>query len=240
MNVLMIAKRDLKSYLHGYTAYAIMAAVLFAQGLFFNAWGLGGGSKYSHEVLESFFTLSFGFTVTAGVLITMRSLAEERQTGTDVLYLGAPIRDGQIILGKYLAAMAFIAMLCGASVYMPALVFVNGKVALGQIAVGYLGVLAAGSAAVGIGIFGSSLFRSQVAAALTSAVITVTFLIAWMLSDLLDQPFTNLVAYAALYDKHFQPFGEGRLLLSGLVYYASITWAFLLMATRVLEGRRWK
>jgi ABC-2 type transport system permease protein len=191
-------------------------------------------------VLEQFFYISSGTTMIAAVLLTMRSIAEERQTGTDVLLHTAPISEGQIIFGKYLAAMAVLSLMTVLTVYMPALIFVNGKVSYAHIAVGYLGLLSLGSATISIGIFGSSLFKSQLAAAFVAGVIVVTMLLFWMISEVTEAPFTDVLAYAALFDKHFVPFEKGRLLTSGLVFYGSLSFGFLTLATRVLEGRRWK
>jgi ABC-2 type transport system permease protein len=123
--------------------------------------------------------------------------------------------------------------------YMPALIFVNGKVSVAHVAVGYLGLLALGSATTAIGLFGSSLFRSQVAAAIFSGVVVGALILCWLLSEITDPPFTDVIAYMALYDKHFTAFEKGRLVTSALVYYGSVTFGFLLLSTRVHEGRRW-
>jgi ABC-2 type transport system permease protein len=239
MNVLLIARRDLAAYLHGVSGYAIIAAVLFLDGLLFNAFALGRGAQYSHEVLQQFFYFASGTTMTAAVLLTMRSFAEERTQGTQLLLDTAPIADWQIVAGKYLAAMGMLTLLTLLTMYMPALIFVNGKVSVAHVAVGYLGLLALGSATTAIGLFGSSLFRSQVAAAIFSGVVVGALILCWLLSEITDPPFTDVIAYMALYDKHFTAFEKGRLVTSALVYYGSVTFGFLLLSTRVHEGRRW-
>lgn len=240
-DILTIARRDLASYLHGYTAYVIIAGLLFVEGLLFNTFALGSTTaRYSHEVLEQFFYLNGGVTMIAAILLTMRSLAEEQATGTDVLLRTSVASDGQVVLGKYLAAMGMLGLLTALTFYMPLLIFVNGKVSVGHMLVGYLGVLGLGSATAAMGIFGSSLFRNQMAAAILSGILVVTFLVAWMLADITDPPFSGITAYAALYNQHFMPFQEGRLTTSGLVYYGSVTAVFLLLATRILDGRRWE
>jgi ABC-2 type transport system permease protein len=240
MNIFLIFKRDFLAYLHGFAGYAIIAAVLFIDGVLFNAFAMGSGAKYSHEVLEQFFYFSSGTTMIAAILLTMRSIAEERQNGTDVLFRNAPISDGAVIIGKYLAAMGVLTLMTALTAYMPAMIMINGKISVEHILVGYLGLLGLGSAASAIGLFGSTLFRNQVGAAIVSGVMLVTLLICWLLSELTDPPFTEVLAYAALFDKHFLPFMEGRLLTSGLVYYASVTFVFLWLSTKVLEGRRWQ
>lgn len=240
-HVLTVARRDLGAYLHGYAAYVVIAGILFVEGLLFNAFALGAESaRYSHEVLEQFFYINGGAAMVASVLLTMRSLAEEQATGTDVLLRTSVAGDGQVVLGKYLAAMGMLTLLTLLTFYMPLLIFVNGKVSLSHLAVGYLGVLGLGSATTAMGIFGSSLFRSQMAAGIFSGILVVTFLTAWMLSEIVDPPFAEVTAYAALFNQHFVPFQEGRLMTSGLVYYGSITALFLTLSAKVLEGRRWE
>lgn len=131
-HVLTIARRDLGAYLHGYTAYVIIAGILFIQGLLFNGIALPAETaRYSHEVLQEFFYISGGCAMVASVLLTMRSLAEEQSTGTDVLLRTSVASDGQVVLGKYLAAMGMLTLFTVLTVYMPLLIFVNGKVRSG-------------------------------------------------------------------------------------------------------------
>ncbi len=240
MNLWLIAKRDFNAALNGVWGYAIVAAILFIDGLMFNVFAMERTAKYSHEVLEDFFYYTSGTTIIAAVLFTIRSFAEERQTGTETLLQTAPVSETEVVVGKYLATMGIMTLLTLLTVYMPALVFVNGKVSFGQIAIGYLGLLALASASTAVGMFGSSLSRSQVAAAILSGVMVVSLLICWLLSQLTDPPFTDVIANMALHDKHFLPFSEGRFLSTNLVYYATVTYAFLMLTTRILKGRRWQ
>jgi ABC-2 type transport system permease protein len=240
MNVLLIARRDFAAALHGLWGYAIVAAVLFVDGLMFNVFAMERTAKFSHDVLEDFFYYTSGTIIIAAVLFTIRSFAEERQTGTEVLLQTSPVSETQIVLGKYLSVMGILGLLTLLTVYMPALIFVNGKVSVGQIAIGYLGLLSLASATAAVGMFGSSLVRSQVVAAIMSGVMVVTLLICWLLSQLTDPPFTDVIANLTLHDKHFLPFSEGRLTTTNLVYYASVTYGFLMLTTRIIRGRRWQ
>lgn len=240
MNTLLVARRDLGAYLHGFSGYAIIAMLLFVDGLWFNVVAMGDAAKYSHEVLEHFFEGTFGTTVVAALLLSMRSFAEEQSTGTEVIYRTSPVSVTEVVLGKYLAAMTMLLIFIGLTIYMPGLIFVNGRIAPAHVAVGYLGVVAVASAVTSIGVFGSSLFKNQFASVFLSATVTVTLLICWALSDLTDPPFTEAVAWMALYQGHYQAFMEGRLLTSGLVFYGSLTFVFLMLTTKVLEGRRWQ
>lgn len=239
-SVLLIARRDLAAYLHGITGWVIVAAVLFVDGLLFNALSLGNGARYSHEVLGHFFYFASGTTMIAAVLLAMRTFAEEAQVGTDFILRTAPVAEWQVVLGKYLAALGMLGVLTLFTVYMPAQILVHGKISLAHVAVGYTGLMFLGSATLAIGMFGSSLFRSQMAAAIVSGVVVVTLLVLWHISELTDPPFTDVLAAMTLHDKHFIPFQEGRLLVSNLVFYASVTAGFLVLAARSLEGRRWR
>ena len=95
MNALNIARRDLASYLQGYSAYIIIAGLLLFHGLFFLAWGMQ--EDYSNDILGRFFYLCWGFAVATGVLLTMRSLAEEHTRGTEVLLRTSIVSDGEVV-----------------------------------------------------------------------------------------------------------------------------------------------
>ncbi len=239
-NALLIARRDLGAYFHGYSLWFIFAGLLCLEGLLFSADALGPGeARYSHEIVSRYFYYCWGFGVVASVILTMRSIAEERRDGTDVLLTTSTASDAQVVFGKWLAAMGVLTLFTLLSAYLPGLVVVNGKVSMAHLAVGYLGVIATMGATAAIGVFGSSLFRFQLAAGLFSGILVVTLVIVWILAEIASPPFGDLLAYSAIYNEHYLPFSEGRLNVSGLVYYGSLTGLFLMLATRVLEGRRW-
>ncbi len=237
-NILLIARRDLSGFMHGFGGYAIVAAVLAIDGLLFNAFAMGSTAKYSHDVLRDFFYICSGTTMIASVMLTMPSFAEERARGTDVLLSTSPVRDGEIVLGKYLASYTMLSVLTLLTFYMPLLVMYNGKVSAAHIVVGYLGLFGLGAATTAIGVFTSSLVRNQFAAGLLAGVGVVSLLICWLLAEIVEAPLTDVVSYMSLFDKHFLPFQEGRLLLTGLVYYSSVSALFLWFTTKVVEGRR--
>jgi len=239
-NVALIARRELAAYLRTPSGYIIAAAVLLIDGLLYNAFALGAGAKLSSEVLEAFFFISSGTTMIAAVFLSMRLLAEERQAGTITLLFTSPVREGQIVAGKFLSAFLFLAAITLLSIYMPALIFVNGKVSLGHIAAGYLGLLLLGGAALALGLLGSALARSQLVAAVLGAVFVVTMLVCWLLSRVADPPLATIIQYLSLWDAHFRQFQVGVLRLSDVVFYASVVYFSLLASTRVLQGQRWQ
>jgi ABC-2 type transport system permease protein len=206
----------------------------------FNAFAMGRGSKFSSEVISDFFYLSSGVTLVASIFISMRLLAEERQTGTISLLYSSPIRDAEIVGGKFLSAFAFLALMTALTFFMPLLVLVNGKISFGHLAAGYLGLLLLGAASVAIGTLGSALAKNQVLAVILSGVMVVFLLLSWLLAQVTDRPFSELFTALALHGKHFQPFQKGIVHVRDVVYYLAVTWIALFSATRVIEARRWR
>jgi ABC-2 type transport system permease protein len=240
MRTLLIARRELAAYLRTFQGYVIIAMVLAVDGLLFNAYALGGVSKRSSEVLSLFFFFSSGTTMVASVFISMRLLAEERQAGTLALLYSSPVKDHEIVLGKFLSALAFLTLMTLATVFMPLLVMVHGKLSPGHIAAGYLGLLLLGSASLAIGTFGSALARNQVLAAVLSACMLVALLTCWLLARITEQPLSDVFGALALWNQHFQPFQAGVVHVRDVAYYLLVTYVALFAATRVLEARRWR
>jgi len=236
----LIARRELLATLRSPLGFVVAAMVLALDGLLFNLLALGGGEKYSSEVLAQFFYTLSGTTMVASVFISMRLLAEEHQIGSFPLLLTSPVKESQIVIGKFLGAFLFLALLTLVTLYMPLLVMVHGKVSWGHVFAGYLGLLLLGAAALAIGTFGSALARSQIVAAFISGAIVVALLLFWLLGRAADKPLDDVFSFLALHNMHFRPFMAGKIHLRDIVYYLSVTVFFLSAATRMLESRRWR
>jgi ABC-2 type transport system permease protein len=206
-----------------------------------NAFALGAQQdKHSAEVLSDFFYFSSGTTMIAAVFLSMRLIAEERQTGTLVLLTSSPVRAREIILGKFFSSLAFLAMITLATAFMPALIMINGRLSIGQVAAGYLGLLLLGSAALSIGTLGSALARSQVLAAILSGAMLVGLIVVWLLAGVSERPLNEVFLALALWGRHFPPFQAGVINLRDVAYYLLVTYFALFASTRVLEARRWQ
>jgi len=239
-NVFLIVRRELSSYLSTLTGYVVAAVMLAISGLLFNVVALGGEEKLSEEVLKMFFYFMSGTVMVGAIFLSMRLLAEERQMGTMVVLYTSPVSEWQIVVGKYLSALVFLSLIGACSLYMPALIFVNGKVSFGHILAGTLGLLMLGSASIAIGTFGSSVTRSQVVAAAVSGATIVAMLLMWKLAKVADPPLDDVFGAMSLFDKHFQPLMKGIVNLRDIVFYLSVTLFFLLATTKVLQARRWR
>ncbi len=237
----LIARRELGAYLRTMSGYVIAAAVLLVNGILFNAFALGSQhDRLSTEVLSQFFYFSSGTTMIASVFLSMRLLAEERQTGTMVLLASSPVREREIVLGKFASSLIFLALMTLAGSFMPLLILVNGKLSVGHVAAGYLGLLLLGSAALAIGTLGSALARSQVLAAIISGGMVVGMVIVWLLGSVTERPLNEVFLALALWGRHFPPFQAGIVHLRDVVYYLVVSYAALFISIRVLEARRWR
>jgi len=238
-STLLIMRRELGAYLRSMSGYIIAAIVLLVTGLLFNALALAG-EKLSSQVLSEFFFNTSGVVMVASVFISMRLFAEERQTGTLVLLASSPVHDWEIVMGKFLSALVFLVLILAATVFMPMLIFVNGKVSFGHMAAGYIGLVLLGAASLAIGTFGSSLARTQVLAAIFSGCMVVALVVCWMLAKVTEAPLNDMFTALALHGRHFPPFSSGAIHLRDVGYYLMLTYVALFSATRVMEARRWR
>jgi ABC-2 type transport system permease protein len=239
--ILLIARRELAAYFRTWLGYIIIAAVLLVQGILFNALALGSGmDRRSSDVLAQFFYTMSGVTMISSVFISMRLLAAEREVGTINLLYSSPVRDVEIVVGKYLSALGFLAIMLAASSYMPVMVLVAGKISWGHVFAGYLGLFLLGSACLAIGTFGSALTRMQILSVIVSALFVVGLLVMWFVGHKTDRPLSTIFENLALWTMHFQPFMTGVVHTRDIIYYLAVTYVGLFAATRVLEARRWR
>jgi len=236
----IIYRRELGAYLRSPFAWVIAAVLLLGDGILFQAYAMQG-EQLSAIVLERFFYFSSGVSLFAGILLSFRLIAEERQTHSMVLLTTSPVRDVQIILGKFFAALTFLAVLLALSFYMPLLIKVNGKITFLQVLVGYFGLLLLGASALAIGIFGSSLAKNQIIAALAGAAIVFVMCFLYMFAKKLDSPVREVLQELDLWWIHFQNgFMRGVLNLKDVIYYLAVIYFFLLLAVKTLEAKRWQ
>lgn len=236
----IIYKRELGRYLRSPIGWIIAAAALLIEGILFQSQALSG-EQLSAIVLERYFYYASGIPTFCGVLLAFRLLAEERQNHSMVLLKTSPIRDTEIVLGKFFAALTFMTIIFVLSIYMPLLVKVNGKITFAQIFVGYFGMFLLGSATLAIGLFASALTRHQIVAALLGAVFVLIMCMLFPLAKRLDSPVREVLEQVDLWWIHFQNgFMRGILNLKDVIYYLAVTYFFLLLAVKTLEAKRWQ
>jgi ABC-2 type transport system permease protein len=238
-NALLLAGRELKAYARSPIGYVVAAVMLLGEGIYFYAFGLKG-TLLSAQVLALFFEAASGGTMIMAAVLAMRLIAGERENHTLVLLNTAPIREWELVLGKFLAGLAFLALVALVTAYMPALIFVNGKVSMGHILVGYLGVLLLAAASLAIGLFASALSPNQIIAALVGGVLLVTFFLIYFVAPATEPPINGFLSGLAIFHVRQRAFMTGVLKLENVVYNVALAYFFLLAATKTLEARRWR
>lgn len=172
-------------------------------------------------------------------LLTMRLFADERRSGTIELLLTYPVRDGAVLLGKYLAALAMYGVMLVVTLVYPALVLYFARVEWGVLATGYLGLLLMGATFLAVGLFASSLTENQIVASIiTFGVLLIFWVIGWS-SDYAGGVWGRVLSHISLLE-HFDSFAKGVLDTKDILYYVNFTILALFLTLRSLEARRWK
>lgn len=236
----IIFRRELGSYLRSPIGWVIISVLLLVDGIMFQVFAMRG-EQLSALVLDRYFNFSSYFAGAAGVLLSFRLIAEERQNHSMVLLTTSPVRDTEIIIGKFFAALTFLALFLVLSLYMPLLIKVNGKITGAQILVGYLGLFLLGATTLAIGLFASALTRHQLIALLVAAAIAVVLSNVYQLATRLDSPVRDVLEQVDLWWIRFQgSFQRGILNLKDVVFYLATIYFFLLLAVKTLESKRWQ
>jgi len=236
----IIFRREFGMYVRSPFGWVIAAILLLIDGILFQGYAMSG-EQLSAQVLERYFYFASLMPLFGGVLLSFRLLSEERQNHSMVLLNTSPIRDSDIVLGKFFAALAFLAILLLLSVYMPILIKVNGKITGAQVFVGYFGLLLTGAATLAIGLFGSALTRQQLVAAVASAAMVAFMCFIHLLANKVDPPLKDVINDVDLWWVHYQyGFMKGILNLKDVIYYVAVTYFFLLLSTKTLEAKRWQ
>jgi ABC-2 type transport system permease protein len=236
----IIYKRELLAHLRSPFSWVLAALLLLVEGILFQAYSLQG-EQLSAIVLERYFWFASGIPLIGGVLLSFRLIAEERQQHSMILLNTSPVRDTQIVFGKFLACVTFFAILLLLSVYIPLLIKVNGKITGAQIFAGYLGLFLMGCTVIAIGLFASSLTKSQLIAAVVAAVLTFLMTILFLFGKVLSGSVQSVFQQLDIWWIHYQNgFMRGVIHLKDVVYYLGVTYFFLLLAVKTLETKRWQ
>jgi ABC-2 type transport system permease protein len=172
-------------------------------------------------------------------MITMRLVAEERRSGTIELLLTYPVRDGAVLVGKYLAALAlYVLMLLGTLLY-PAIVWYFAPLDWGPLVTGYLGLLLLGAAFIAVGTLASSLTENQIVAAIIAFGVLLLFWVVGWSADYVGGTWGRVLGHLSL-TEHFDTFSKGVLDTKDIIYYVNLTIVALFLSLRALEARRWK
>jgi ABC-2 type transport system permease protein len=233
-NIVTIATKEFKSYLVSPMAFIVTGIFLVITGVFFAI----DPSTYYQTSISGFLQSGSIILLLLTAVITMRLIAEERKLGTIELLLTAPVRDSELILGKYFGSLGIILVMLALTLYYPILLIIFGDPDIGPIGTGYLGMFLLGGTCLAIGLFASSLSSNQIVSAVVAGGILFGLWFIGVAADYLPQKLAEVINYFSL-SYYFSDFIKGIIDTRAIIYYLSITALFLFLAIRSLENSRW-
>lgn len=231
-----VAWKEIQVYFGSPTAYIVGMMFLALTGFFF-ARGLGG--PLPEASLSDFFQGATIILLLLAPALTMRLLAEEQKLGTIELLLTSPVRDWEIIVGKYLASLAILVVTVAFTLYYTILLFVFASPDPGPIYAGYLGLFLYGAAALSVGLLASTLTSNQVVAAVVAMGILLALYSIDFAAGAVGGTSSTILSGMGI-RSHFDGFQRGIVDTKNVVYYLSFTAFFLFLTIRALESRRWR
>lgn len=252
-NVLLIAAKEIKSYFASPIAYLLMTAFGLIFGFTFyvssrdfirmglQAQMMGQQQPMNMNDMIIRPLLGFAGTITLFLvpMITMRLIAEEKRTGTIELLLTSPVRDNEIILGKWLGAMFLFLCILAMSMLNVAFLFIWGKPDVQPVLVAYLGLILQGGCLLAIGEFISTTTKNQIiAGGVTFFVCLFLYLLNYFTSTE-NGPFAQVVQYLSIVT-HLDNFSKGLLSMKDVIFYFSLIFFALFLTSRSMESLRWR
>jgi len=234
-NISTIARRQFASYFNGPIAYIVICAVLLVFGFFF--WQTF--FLYGRASVRDMFNLMPMMLLIAAPALTMGLLAEEKRNGTIEVLLTMPVKDSEVVIGKFVGVLGLYAVLLALTIPYPMSVASLGPLDWGQVMSGYFGLFLQGGAMLAIGLLASSWTESQLVALFVSIFTCFVF---WILDNVVvfvPVSLTSIVEWLS-FDYHLKSMARGVIDTRDLLFFLSITGFCLLFAFRSLESRRWR
>jgi ABC-2 type transport system permease protein len=235
MNALAIARRELVSYYTSFLFYVITAAFLVVTGFFFALIVANSRSASVAPLFQTIYTLLLLITP----VLTMRLIAEEQRTGTIELMLTSPVRETELVIGKFLGGLGLLISMLLLTGFYPILLSIYGNPERGGIIGGYLGALLFGGAAVAIGLLTSSTTANQIVAAVLSFAALLMLWVIDGVGGVFGGSVSAITNYLAVFT-HFTDMTRGIIDSKDVVYFLSVIVGALFLTIRSIESRRWR
>lgn len=240
---LTIAKREFRSSFDSPLAYVVICLALVMLGFVF--FYLGGGFwQADRATLQQLFVWApRGLSFLVIPVVTMRLLAEEKRSGTLEMLITLPVRDHEVIIGKFLGAWGLVLVLIGSTALYPIMMFKApwhlGALDTGPVLSGYLGLLCYSAAATALGLLVSALTESQVIAFfITFVLLFGLHFIGFGIETAPSSTLRDVISFIS-FDARLAPFARGQIITRDIIYFLSIAIGCLMAAFRALERRKW-
>ena len=232
----IVCKRELNSFFDSLLAYIMIIAFLGFSGFF--TWLYGRDVFLVKQAsLQSFFDVAYWTLFFFIPALTMRLIAEEKNSGTLEMILTKPVSDWQLVVGKFLSTLLLISI--SLVLTLPYYITISsiGPVDHGAVWTGYLGLILMSSAYISIGVFSSSITNNQIVAFLVALLIGIFF---HLLFSLLARNFSGIVGNILNYlsiDTHYNSITRGVIDTKDIIYYVSVIFIGLFSSELVLSKR---
>jgi ABC-2 type transport system permease protein len=239
-----ITRRELAAYFNSAITYIVIAASMIGLGLYFYMYK-GGFWQVDRVTMQRMFDfLPFALSALVIPLFTMRTLSDEKRVGTIELLITMPVKDSEVILGKYFAALAIVSVPLALVVLYPVAMFKwpwhLGELDWGAFWVGMFGLFCLSATGTAVGLMYSAFTESQILS-FFATMLTLTLLYAIgnvsAVESLQGWP-GDAIAFISLQSR-FEPFARGLLDSRAIVYFVSIAVLCLCVAFHALERRKW-
>ncbi len=229
-----IFKSELKSYFNSQIAYIIIGLFILLTSVFFAIGNIYNPSADIGGLLGNMGT----FLIFIIPILTMKSIAEDRKNGLEVLLVTSPNRLSGIVIGKYLAALTVYLVIAAVSLIYPIVLFLYSSPALLPLIGGYIGFLLLGASLISVGIFASSLSENQVVAAIISFTALLIMMVAQPVGNVAGGLLSKVLNWFSIFSR-YDDFSRGIFSLNSLIYYLSFISFFIFLTIIVIEKRRW-
>jgi ABC-2 type transport system permease protein len=241
-NILTIATRELKAYFDSLVAYVVLSGTMLGLGLWFFLFQGGFWQVDRATMGRMFDALPWALSFIIIPLMTMRLLAEEKRAGTIELLITMPVKDSEVILGKYLAALGLFVVLLGATLIYPIAMFKFpwhvGELDWAPLFTAYFGIFLYSAAGIAIGMMFSSLTESQIIAFFFTMATLLLLQFIGGLAESLPGNLGDIVSFISTRSR-FEPFARGVIDTRAVIYLVSVAVMGLLVSFRALESRKW-
>jgi len=241
--ILAVTRRELASYFGSWTAYVLLAVYLVLSGYFFYsdlAFFVTFGAQNLATGLWRFVFIDYRLvTLLVLPLVTMRLFAEERKLGTIELLWTLPVRDYQLIAGKFLAAWIFFLVTVALATIAFAVLWFFHPFELGPPIAGLIGLVLLGTAFISCGLAASTLTENQVVAAMVTYGILVFFWFMTWNEAVGNEQLIRVLLLLSLFD-HYYNFASGTVQTVDIAYFAVFLAFFLFASLRSLQSRAWR
>ena len=241
-NIFLVARKELQSFFASPIAYVIYCVLFLILGLFFYLEIAAAAVQQFAPSIQVIIDPLVSVLLFTSPAITMHAFAEEQKNGTLELLLTAPVRDWEVVIGKWLGGMAYLAIVLAITWIFPMIlnVVVQPGIDQGLLISNYLGLLLLFGSFLAIGVWVSTLFKNSIAAFFATLGILLVLWVIGYAGTVMGATGGEIFSYLGIREHFYNSFYRGIITLKDVVYYLSLIIVGLFLGSVSVETRRWR